>query len=132
MLMTFRIFLFCNVTISVPGSYSHSVIFFSFFIFCKIRLVGTYQCIGSLWIRYRTQVLSHRYGRYSLKRQIWSELGTCQFFPGSLIAKSLICFHGSLLLKRYFSVFPGSLTAKLQLKKQWFATVMFAKTLNRY
>ena len=60
-----------------------------------------------------------------------AELGIRYFFPGSLIAKSLICYHGLLSLKRYFSEFPGLLTAKLLLKKQWFATVMFAKTLNR-
>ena len=49
-----------------------------------------------------------------------------------LIAKLLICFHGSLLLKRYFFEFPGQLTAKSLLKKQWFTTVMFSKMLNHY
>ena len=38
--------------------------------------------------------------------KLWSvplaELGTGYFFLGSLIAKSLICFHGSLSLKRNF------------------------------
>ena len=56
------------------------------------------------------------------------ELGTRYLFPGLLIAKSLISFHGSLSLKRYFFEFPGSLTAKSLLKKQWFSTVMFAKS----
>ena len=47
-------------------------------------------------------------------------------------AHLLVCFHGSLLLKRYFFKFPLTLNAKLLLKNQWFATVMFAKKLNRY
>ena len=55
------------------------------------------------------------------------EVGTCYFFPGSLIAKSLFCTHGSLL--RYFLGFQGSLTAKSLIKKQWFTIVKFAKLL---
>ena len=42
--------------------------------------------------------------------------GHLLFFPGSLIAKTLVCLHGLLLLKRYFFKFQGSLTAKSLLK----------------
>ena len=52
-----------------------------------------------------------------------SEVGTCYFFPGSLIAKLLFCTHGSLSLNRYFLGFQGSLTAKSLIKKQGFAIV---------
>ena len=70
-------------------------------------------------------------GELSMSISESSEVGTRYFFPDSLIAKSLFCTHGLLSLNRYFLGFQGSLTAKSLVKKQWFAIVKFAKTLNR-
>ena len=47
---------------------------------------------------------------WTMDIELTAELGTCYFFPGSLIAKLLICFRRSLSLKRNFFEFPGSLT----------------------
>ena len=41
--------------------------------------------------------------------KVYSDLGTRYFFPGSLIAKPLLFFHGLLLLKRYFFEFAKPL-----------------------
>ena len=56
---------------------------------------------------------------------IITELGTRYYFPGWLIVKSLICFHASLSLKRYFFEFPGLLTAKSLLNKKTRADLNF-------
>jgi hypothetical protein len=44
----------------------------------------------------------HEFNTYS---NLKAEVGTRYFFPGSQIAKSLFCTHGSLSLNRYFGGF---------------------------
>jgi len=69
-----------------------------------------FPCRKSWALREKNYTEAYLYDVY------FTELGTRNFFPGSPIAKLLICFHGSLSLKGYFSKFPGLLTAKLLLK----------------